>query len=636
MNLSKRTTHAIVAATGLAIAAGALVVGGGWSSEPEPVGPPTTRTTGEPGPGCAFLASRRHAFAFGQSSRARINPMALLPGDHAGAQDSTELVTRETRGGFLWRVVSEEASETVSVAAIFDSFQAGEAQELPPGFEALRQTPVLIELNERCQFQSIAAPPDASEDVLRQWQLVLSLVEFIAPPAPDSASWTATQRDGVGSYLAAYQSEQKRGEVRRERKAYRDVTSPDDRELYARVIDSESRARWAGASSWIASTQGREEVEVSTREGRTFAHVQTTFELRARPSLPESPFWTRPIAKERYREQPFGQSLWSRRQDYRAQAMPGLSDTSTAEALRLFEERLQGASRMREGLDLMIAYLRLSPEHPSEVLEALRSGTIDESHRAVLFLALREAGGKAARDVLIEAASHPALQPADRLRALAALARLAEPDEGVVDAIEQVWKRGRAEDVEARSAMLAMGALSGHEALSDELRGRIDATLRANLDPAATSVRRRLAMEAVGNAGAAGVQFTPEVSALLDDRDPGLRAAAHETLRRLEVSVPHQDLLQSLSREDHPRVEAQIRRRLLDDQTPPSPVAIDLASRMLATQPSAATRRTLIEYLGRHAGSDPLARYALIEHFPREPSRELVRLVGQFVDASEL
>lgn len=586
---------------------------------------------------CNLSPGQTLAYRFRLDSTAELNPSALMPGAPAGAQ--LQRRQRHIKGEFLWRVMSVETTareqDEVTVAAIFRTFEpADEDVDAPEEFATLEQTPVLLRIDERCRFLGVGAVSDVPAKVVRQWQLLASVLEMVGSRGGAAANWTATQHDATGTYLASYVLEDGGEAIQKRRKNFLSVQDRGGSELVARILDSRGIGRPAGDGAWLAAADISEDIELRTTSGAVFVRASTHAKVERLADVPDDPFWARTISTDdmRWRSMlDYAQDEGAARQD----VAPGIATLSPTDALAEFRRRLDGTNHIGDAVDMLVGYLLADPDHPAAIYELLIEGKVRQGERSVLFLALEKAGGPACRDVLIDAASNPRLDRADHLRAFGALADVPKPDEDVVNAVEDA-ARGTTSH-QSRAATLALGTLAGREEMAPALKDRVVSRLRDGLHEHADERERLLTLEAVGNAGGAGARtLERRVRELTGSERPRERARAQETLRRLGTAVDHLTLLDALERESEESVREQIGRRLVNAAGEAPPAAIEAASDMLTPAASTDIRRILIQYLGSNADDDPRARQALITHFGAERSPELLVLIGKFVPANEL
>ncbi len=642
--------HVLIPSLLVALAAGAWW----WLSTPGPT--PTTDESTSPTARrdtplsraaplrCTFDPGDRLAYSFSQHSTLRVNPRAILPSE-APAEATPSAQRREIAGEFLWRVLEVDRRDpgrpVATLAGRYRNLEpADPGTGLPAAFREAIGEPVLLRIDDRCRFRALGTQPTTPGAVTRQWQLAMSLFEFVGPASPDLDRWSTSQRDSTGTYVAAYRRSEAPPSIERRRREYLEVTGPagaEDVEFRARMLGSDSRARGRSDGAWLASAEIREEVEVTTASGDLFATADTRAELAAETPPADDPLWRQSFETAEYR--------WHNLADLPREMAAAPTPTSdappanatAADVLETFRQRREATGTLRGGADVLIAYLRRDPAHAGALFDELLAGGIRADERAVVFFALERTGNEACRDVLIEAVDHPELESGDRLRAISALSDLPRVDGAVVEALETTWRDGDLEAGESRAALLAAGRLAGRSDLPDALRARTDAMLRQPLDEARTASSRRLAIEAIGNGGThAAESFGAELRRLASSGKPALRASAHETLRRLGVAPDHPALLAELADESHPAVRHHMSRRLVDAALQASPAAVDTAADMLAAGAPTDLRHTLVDYLGLHADDDPRAREALVAHFARESDVDLLVRIGRYVAANEL
>lgn len=586
---------------------------------------------------CAFEAGARLAYTFDLHAKIRATPSALVD-DGAGDAGGPTTRRQAVEGQFRWRVLPKldgtgsRSSVVVAQFGRYESTDGGAA--LTAAFSDASARPVLLKVDRRCRVRGIAALPNTPDVVVRQWQLLLGVLEVVGPrQAVDH--WRTTQRDSVGEYLANYRLDDD-GAIERRRRTYLEVAPPTasgSADFRAQILQSSARIVPDANGRWMQSAAIREGVELRTGRGALFIRAETRLKL-ARTSIDAgNVFWDRPFAGESAR--------WRTLPDLPA-ARAGRSPADDApasgtDALAALTEGIERDGPLREAVGPLVSYLRRDPEYASELLDRLASDAIPDGQRSALFFALQEAGTDQARQALVAGIDRRDLDRADRLRAISAASDVAAPDDAVVEALEEAWSRDGAETMEARSSLLAMGHLQGRTEVAPRLRERSASTLARALAEDAPAASRVAALEAVGNGGeAARREFGGRVRTLARSRQTNLRRTAHETLRRLDVEAPGERLVQTLESEPDAGVRREVGRRLATVADDPSPAAIEAAALLLASTPHPDVRLALVDFLGPQAASDPRARGALIDRFRRSGSPELLVRIGRHVPAEKL
>lgn len=487
--------------------------------------------------------------------------------------------------------------------------------------------PFFVDVDASCRFVGFGFP--RAWDARRR-QLVQSTLlahEFVLPPRSGARRWSASQSDGLGVFAADYAvAAGARGpalRVERRKAAYEGATGAASMGLRVNVVGSAATASFDRARpQWWTAVSGHERVQIRV-QGEVAADLLQQFRLTrddaryvaVRAMAPsEADFrdaFELPVALDRPVDAAVAQLSYDDALAAFLGEFAGADDPSFAAARRL------------------AGWLKAHPEAARRLVDAVRAGTIDETARPALFLALELSGTDAARDALSGALVDPHLRALDRARAASALSDIGAPTRGTAELLLAQARDGDDATV-ASVSLLGLGGMARRSDGDDELRAYIRGTLTEELEGAGDA-RTRVVLDAMGNSG------DPALAGAIGDHVDADQAAtrqhAVEALGRLDPEVAAPRLLDRLRDEADPTVRVAIVRAL---RGAPTGDAIAMMSDRLATSASVPERSAIITWLGEASRTHPEARASLAAHARGEGEARLVQQIGGFVPASEL
>jgi hypothetical protein len=442
--------------------------------------------------------------------------LAASAGPRSGPREETTIT-----GTLNARITTASERRQIAFQLSGLSVQVGGRREAE--LERAYQRPFVLEIDDRGRFGPSRFDPAIPPRERAVLDAAIRLLQVVLPTG-DEARWETREADGVGEYDAAYVREAHGGVTKRKLRygATRGATP-----LSARVVASELRAELAPGPGWLRRAAGSERLDLAAGDGGVLASTSTRFTLEPSPAPvdPNLAVWRdRPFEGTGVAVDGRGPSAWDAAAVARARDRFQRQGTTLDGLLAgLGTHDVRDAAFAHE----LAEFLRAFPEEAHRA--TARLGTLADLEAAVLLSVLELAGTPEAQDALVRLASSPGASRANRLRAVAGLAGVAEPTGDTLAALERLsaTPRRTADDAELASAsLLAYGALAGRA--GDALRGGAMSRLEATAREAPTAEEARVALRALGNA-----RLPPPLDLLttrLASPDPGVREAATELL----------------------------------------------------------------------------------------------------------
>ena len=561
-------------------------------------------------PRCQFAPGQQAAFALESTVR-----------DVRG-EDKDHL-----RGTLSWEVVEQLGEGRWRLRAALSGVSHSQTLTLPQERVTGSLTdPFFVAVDASCRLVDFGFSPEWD---VRRRQLVQSTLathEFVMPPTARSKSWSATQRDGLGSFEAGYAlaagDTARELRVSRRKAAYEQTGAAFGIEVV--VVASEAMASFdRERPQWLMDVSGHERVQVRL-QGELEADLVQRFRLlrddsRFVPVPPLSP------SDADFRD-PADLEVERDRQIVAAHA-----ERSYDEALDAFLARFAGGGKDHSyaAARELAGWLKSHPEGAQQLAAALRAGEIDGPARPALFLGLELSGTPEARGALSDLFVDGQLAAADRARAALALADIGEP---TVDTAELLLARAQADEdaLVSNVSLLGLGTMAKR---SDE--GELRSFVRDSLDDALAAAsdegEARVLLDAMGNSGDSA--FADVLESHLGVESPTTREHAARALGRLDPAEAGPRLLKQLEAEADPEVSAAI---VAAYRGPATTDAIATMADKLEDSSSATERAALINWLGTASSREPAAQRRLVAHAKRETDARLLQQIGAYVPAAEL
>jgi hypothetical protein len=495
-------------------------------------------------------------------------------------------------------------------------------------------SPILLQVKPDCTFGKIGAPKDTHPALMRDWQSLLTLVEFKWPRGSGD-SWNSVQTDTTGEYAAEYQRQSTRTLERTRTHFVSTIPPRPGIQAKASILASTGSASRENDGGWFTELEVHEHVQVDIIGAGKFADVKTTVSLQSIP-LPTHDFWDEVVDQKlvswtethdltntnesnlRFSGDPIDPALVALDLDKLVGVFGGL----------LAEDRV-GAFR------ILVHWLRHDPTRAQALLKSIRMGEIPKDLHDEMFHALGLAGGPEARTVLLEAATSKDLSTANHLQALAALKDMPKVSGDTVTFLDSQWQgRSNPPSLEERAALLTAGSLLDRPDTPKGLREELEQTLNAALADASNSAEISAVLGAIGNTH--DPEYANQVLPLLNSDNDQTKIAALETLTRIGSAPAPDEALEALTELPTKRGQDYASDALKQRAEDATDEDIQWAIFLLNEPETIPFRRgAIIQFLGA-LSNRPLARQGLIDWFPFETEPELLRLIGRYIPAEDL
>lgn len=582
--------------------------------------------------GCSFGVGQRVALHLKRSSTFWIDPSAIMDKHLSGALTKPQNDTVSDSWLLLWSVESVDIHGAVVRLLGVPSSSTRQSSN---GLAKLRaEVPILLQVAPNCAFGQIGAVEGTNPALLRDWQALLTLVEFVWPPGA-GRTWSSVQDDTTGRYASSYSLAADKT-ISRTRNAFLSTNPPRPGiKAKATILASRGTASRDGDLGWFTTLDVHEHVQVDVPVKGRFADVKTTLSLRS-VDVPDHDFWDASIDMELV--------SWTEAHDLKGQGAGGLrfsGDAVDPALVALDLDKLMGVfsgllAEDRVGaFRILVHWLRHDPKRAQALLDAIRAGQIPTALHDEMFHALGMAGGPEARAALLEAAASPDLSRANHLQALAALKGMPEVHAETVDFLAGLWNdRSSPPSIEERAGLLASGALLNRPDTPDELRREVEESLKSALEDADGAEELSAVLGAIGNTQ--DDSFADDILPLLDSDNGQTQIAAFDTLNRIGSAPAPDEALEALV--DLPTTRGQgYASKALQLRAEDATDEDVLWAIFLLNEPETTPfrRGALIEFLGALVDR-PAARQGLIDWFQIETDVNLLKLIGRYIDGEAL
>jgi hypothetical protein len=388
-------------------------------------------------------------------------------------------------------------------------------------------------------------------------QLVVSGTQLVRPTTP-APQWTAVERDGPGTYLAAY-SESAPGQIVKRKLKYLSVDqvagapapSPGKPGLEL-ALDASERKLTLDSAGGLASFEGGDTVRIPLpmADGAITMRVSVRLTDVAKARAPEL---VGALARARTAGDIETTGLVNHapsEEQLLAQQDASLLEGAKLDAILSAVRDTPSESRPREQLE---AWLRRRPEGLATVVAAIRATPPGPASK-LLTAAMGRAGTPAAQAAVVELARDATLPAALRSDAIVGLMFVKAPQAATLEAAAALGKDG--DVIVRRAALFAGGSLARSARAKDAASAdKLDASLAAAYEGAKDAPARAELLGAIGNS--AGPTLLPVVRAALEkDADAKVRAAAARALRLYEDSDVKDQLASLITSDREPLVRA--------------------------------------------------------------------------------
>lgn len=601
---------------------------------------------------CTFTTHTTRSFSLLLEANSKVDIGQMLPSARGGA--SSVQPQRVGLQGKLHLRVVESAGDGATLAFWLElSKEALSTAQAKAEMLAELARPVLVKVDPLCEFSEFGFESDVGPGARNQLRGILQSAQMVLAKEPKNAAWQHLEYDMAGRFGARYTREagRERG-VRKTKFGYLEVFPPDatqsseptarSEKLSVQVRGSDTLAIWAEDGQWFDEFASVERLLFMTGN-RLLADVSTKLVLKRLPetSTKDAPDLTS-LAWVKGTEPP------AARPEDALEAPPSQFKTMRIEqALAQAEALIRGASPDHPKAGYLLAYLmRAQPELIPELVGRVRSGSMLEDLHSAFFFGLEQTGTPEARAALVGALDDSTLQPANRMRAAAALPDIAHPDADTLAALNKLVNEGsRLKDVSdaqrlENAATFAIGTLERRQreknpALATQARESIREHLReAKKDP----IKITAALDAIHNSG--HPSFIPDLQPHFASDKTMVRKHAYEALKRMPVESTAPLFESLLGKESDPQQRAVLAVSFADQArearvAPPQSVWNPAASK-LSDERNALVRASYVHLIGMAAESSEGAVTALAEQYHKESDPRMLQAIGRYVPGDKL
>lgn len=566
---------------------------------------------------CALRADAKAAFGLSAKAELSLAPEALL---QKSAEPKFQTVKREMQG-----TLSLKRKGKVSVEGRL-SQKSGVSRF---GFE----------LDSRCRISSFSFPLKMPREEQTALVGVLQELQFIIPPSSSLSEWESHEQDALGKQVSRYRvikSDAAGCGLQKTKLRYETLAQAGGNPyLRAEVKASNAAAWYEKGAFWLKRASKQENVEL-LNGAAVFAKASVDIQLDSLSGNFPWPEADETSALAAYVDFQLGERVLKQERPKTAEELDAqFAQTDWQAALQSYARILKAdeAGAKTKAVELLADYLRYQPERALDLAAAIRAGRVEEGHQALAFLAMQLAGTAQCESALIGVLGDSQFDAMNRMRAAIALQDLPAPGKAAVDALYGQMNGLKSEDQAglqvAKTAALSLGSLANNLRNSDpllaqEAEEKLVEKLNQEKDPQNVSVL----LSSLGNTH--NPAFEATAAKYLKEPSEGVRAAAAETLGKIESSNRESLLMQQLGEETSARVKREIYTALA--QVPEASLAaVQSVAERLPDEPRADVRREMIKFIGPHARNDEKVRQALVSAFAGETDDGMLRLIGGFL-----
>lgn len=317
---------------------------------------------------------------------------------------------------------------------------------------------------------------------------------------------------------------------------------------------------------------------------------------------------------------------------------PPIPSLSREEAHRQILAELPALDVASEGRSLRIHrlrdLLRVDGALPAALLEAMKTQQLSDRTRADLYLVFELAGTEPAQAALASVIADTSWSEEDAMRAIVALAGVAQPSPDTITALwDTVESLPTSDDRRqlASTATFALGSLGKAMNAAEDpdyslLRDRL---LSGALSIADTEQRTNF-VHAVGNTRDASLAM--DIVVLLDDAAPAVRRAAAQSLGMLGTDKVADELMSRFNQERSSSVRGAMAESLVTWTAPSAPAVASIGAAVRA-EPDENTRYNMARFLGANLAKFPQNRSVLQDLLRTEQSRRIRQSVAEALTA---
>ncbi len=268
--------------------------------------------------------------------------------------------------------------------------------------------------------------------------------------------------------------------------------------------------------------------------------------------------------------------------------------------------------------DFFVNYLRLFPEVAFELVDILNGDSqrqrFDENTQLRLWRFMTQAGHLEAQQALAQAALNADNEEITRIRAVIYSHDFSDPQPILSESLWQLYEslQGSTErrDIELQNmSIYAVGAVAYQDRLSTEQSSAVGQQLLEALGQADDDHQTIELLQSLSNYG--GEEILPTISPYLKNQNPNVRAAAYDSLRRIDNPEASETLISHYEQE----ASTQVQRSALFylEKMPATDTAMQWAQTELPRIADPDNQSMMVKVLGKHVKDYPDNETALRE-----------------------
>jgi hypothetical protein len=466
-------------------------------------------------------------------------------------------------------------------------------------------------------------PKELPDDVRNFLTLIVTQSQLVRPPQA-SDQWTATERDGAGTYLASYHQGTAH-ELVKQKLRYLSVDGAVAAQgaglhtsVNVNIEGAETTFTLDGDQLGGLTSQERMHIDASlgglalgveihlaltnARRGREDALIGSL--ERARPDVESGPVITQRASDEEL----------AARKDARL-----LKDATLPALLKTVEENKDDGKAEWRTRDTLAAWFRRRPADIAAGL-AFVDRASDGARARIVLEALGAAGTAPAQAALCGIASD-AHKPAERrVDALTALVGTASASPATVSALIELMAATDANV--SRQALYVAGGVAHQSLVSDPAGAqRIETELLSRLSRAKDGHARADVLASLGNLGTKTI--VPAIEHALQDPDVQVRVQAARALRKIEGPAADKLVVATMTGDGEARVRQAAIAAAGERAIGPF---VESLAQLVTGDPVDFVRTTAIETAAHHVNESPVLRDALAEAAAHDHSPGVQRL----------
>lgn len=286
----------------------------------------------------------------------------------------------------------------------------------------------------------------------------------------------------------------------------------------------------------------------------------------------------------------------------------GLNLENALDLFKKMDQRDKYASKV-----FLINYLRQYPKMSYELvslLDTYDAGGFAEEDQHRLWYILAEVGHEDAQQAMSDAFYLDDYSKLTRMRSLSYMHDIEYPQPFIVDKLHHLYQNKKeGSDELGVMAIYAIGSLGNKERLNAEVQQQTAGLLSLELSESDNEKSKIKVLQAMGNHG--GEELLVSISDELESESWKVRAAAFESMRRMEGEDAESTLIDHLNREESEDVRVEAVKSL--SKMKPSQLTMDWAKGQALTVKDLREQLLIVRYIGENLNEFPANENVLRE-----------------------